>query len=140
MDRIPSSILVHFAQVFHEPCLYLVSCTIQIKELNKCALLSKHSIYLPVKLKSVSVSKARKSSTSVLLSLSSCTSDSIAEIPFFERSMLVICVLLTPKEGNDVLDHDASESVYLFLALVLGVLPSAENIDRMQRAIYLLRG
>jgi hypothetical protein len=80
---------------------------------------SKHSIYLPVKSKSVSVSCARRSSTSALLSLSSCTSDPIAGISFFERSMLVIFVfvLLKPEEENGVLDHDASESVYICMFL-----------------------
>ena len=72
-----------------------------------------HSIYLPVKSKSVSVSWARKSSTSVLLSLSSCTSDPIAGILFFDRSMLIIFVLLKPKEANGVLNHDANESLFL---------------------------
>jgi hypothetical protein len=104
MDRIPSFIRVHFAQVFHEPCLYLISCTIQIKELESVhsSLLLTHSIYPPVKLKSVSVSWANKSSTSVLLSFSSWTADPIAGILFFERSMLVIFVLLKPKEKREM--------------------------------------
>jgi hypothetical protein len=49
-----------------------------------------------------------------------------------------LCLAKAKRRKWRVLDHDASESVSLCSALVLRVLPSAVNIDRMQRVILLV--